>query len=208
MAHYSKKMKTQLPPSSSADSSPSDDAAVLERIVPVIKAIEFEETGLRHIALSDDDAPVAKSFAGDLMVMYAEDLPEHFSFLSQKRVRELGLDMEALHALAVDNLARRLPPIELHGNAPRYMITAGGNLEATLLLHPSLWESLAEHLPGDPVAVVPARDLLLVTSSEWEEGRALLREMAEKHPEDQRYALSKLLFIRRNGSWVVDGAYS
>lgn len=120
-------------------------------------------------------------------------------------MRELGLDLDTLHALAVDNLARRLPPIELHGGAPRYMITAGGNLEATLLLHPTLWESLAEHLPGSPIVVVPARDLLCVTSSEWDDGCAFLKDMAEKHPEDKRYALSKLLFIRRNGSWTVDG---
>lgn len=182
------------------------DKEALARIIPVIKAILPEDTGLQVIEFPEkDNAPVSRTFAGDLMIMYAEDLPDHFAFVSVRRMAELGLDEDALHALAVRNLPSRVPPIELHGSGPRYMITAGGNLEATLLLHPTLWEALAEYLPGSPIAVVPARDLLLVSSSEWEDGRALLKEAAAKEPMEKRYALSKLLFIKRGDTWEVDG---
>lgn len=181
------------------------NADLLGRIVPVIKLLEANDGTSPHLDLPAGDLPVSQPFAGDLIVMYAEDLPEHYAFLSERKLAELGLDMEALHLLAIDNLAARVPPIQLHGSAPRFMITAGGNVEATLLLHPTLWESLADHLPGAPVALAPARDLLFVTSTEWEDGRAFLKEMAGKEFEDKRHALSTSLFIRRNGAWTVDG---
>jgi uncharacterized protein YtpQ (UPF0354 family) len=163
---------------------------------------------LQHIELPEDESPVSNVFVGDLIVMYAEDFPDRFAYLSKRRMRELGLNMDGLHALAIQNLPSRVPNIEVHGGAPRFMITAGGNFEATLLLHPTLWDSLAEHLPGTPMAVVPARDLLFVTCAEWEEGPAFMKEMAEKELEEKRYALSKLVFIKRDDSWGVHGLHS
>lgn len=195
--------KTKKPGSAGTPARP--DQEVLERIIPVIKAILPEDTELPVVELPEkDDTPVSRTLAGDLMVMYAEDLPDHFAFISLRRMAELGLDEEALHALAIRNLPNRVPPIELHGSGPCYMITAGGNLEATLLLHPTLWESLAEYLPGSPIAVVPARDLLLVSSSEWEDGRAMLKQEAAREPAEKRYALSTRLFIKRGDTWEVE----
>ena len=188
--------------------NPVQDKEVLERIVPMIKIVEHQDTGLKHIELSEDDSPVTNIFAGDLIIMYAEDLPDRFAYLSNKRMRELGLSIDELHALAIQNLPNRIPEIQLHGSAPRFMLTVGGNFEATLLLHPTLWGSLSEHLPGTPMAIVPSRDLIFVTCLEWEEGLTFMKEMAEKELEDNRYALSKLVFIRRNNSWAVHDLHS
>jgi hypothetical protein len=191
-----KLFRKKQPPAPTAPPS----ADVLERIIPVIKVAE---PGLGGITLPPGEDPVVRPFAGDLVVMYAEDLPDHFAYLSHRRMRELGLAPDTLHALAVRNLPGRVGQIQLLGSAPRFMITAGGNLEATLLLHPTLWESLAEHLPGAPMAAVPARDLLFVTGADSEEGRAFLKQSAEKELEDKRYALSRQVFTRRDGAWTV-----
>ena len=43
------------------------------------------------------------------------------------------------------------------------MLTAGGNYEATLILLPEVWESVAEMVSGQIVAAVPARDVLYFT---------------------------------------------
>ncbi|MCG2578118.1 hypothetical protein LZ012_14075 [Dechloromonas sp. XY25] len=203
-----RKRKEEAQPVAAASPSTDHDKDVLERIVPMIKVVEHQGTGLQHIELPEGDSPISNVFAGDLIVMYAEDLPDRFAYLSKKRMRELGLNMDELHALAIQNLPNRIPEIQLHGSAPRFMLTAGGNFEATLLLHPTLWDSLAEHLPGTPMAVVPSRDLLFVTCLEWEEGPAFMKEMAEKELEDNRYALSKLVFVRHNNSWIVDSFHS
>jgi uncharacterized protein YtpQ (UPF0354 family) len=189
--------------SNPADASIPRHVDIMERIVPVIKVIADDADGSHVLELQDEQAPVSKSFAGNLIVMYAEDLPSHFAYLSKKRVRELGLDMEELHSLAVRNLSHRVPQIKIHGAGPHYMVTAGGNFEATLLLHPSLWDSLSTHLQGAPMAAVPTRDLLFVTGTESEEGRAFLKKMAEQEHEDKRYALSKLLFVKGDDAWAV-----
>jgi hypothetical protein len=198
------KLFRKKPPQAPAPAAPPA-ADVLERIIPIIKVAE---PGPGGITLPPGADPVVRPFAGDLVVMYAEDLPGHFAYLSHRRMRELGLEPASLHALAVRNLPGRIEQIQLLGSAPRFMITAGGNLEATLLLHPTLWESLAEHLPGAPMAVVPSRDLLFVTGADSEEGRAFLKQAAEKELEDKRYALSRRIFIRHDGAWTVTSSAS
>jgi len=205
---FRKKKIEESPVDQVATTVPTPDKEAWERIVPVIKVVEHESPDMEHVDLPADESPVCNPFAADLIVMYAEDFPDRFAYLSKRRMRELGLTMDELHSLAVANLPNRVQKIELHGSAPRFMITAGGNFEATLLLHPTLWDDLSEHIPGSPMAVAPARDLLFVTSSEWEEGISFLREMAEKELEDKRYSLSKCLLVRRNGGWVADALHS
>lgn len=186
------------------------DPEFLERVVPIVKVVEHAESeggldnDLKLVELSDDDSPVSRVLAGDLIVMYAEDRDDCFAYLTTKRVRELGLDLDDLHDLAVENLPHRVPNIQVHGDGHSFMITAGGSFEASLLLHPTLWDGLAEHLVGFPIAVVPARDLLFVAGSESELGRAFINEKARVELEDKRYALSTRVFIRKDGVWSVD----
>lgn len=186
------------------------DIEFLERIVPVVKVVERAESegdldiDLKLVKLSDDDSPVSRVLAGDLIVMYAEDRDDCFSYLTKKRVRELGLNLNDLHHLAVENLPHRVPNIQVHGDGHSFMITAGGSFEASLLLHPTLWDGLAEHLVGFPIAVVPARDLLFVAGSESEKGRAFIKEKAQIELDDKRYALSTRVLIRKDGAWSLN----
>ena len=182
----------------------------LERIVPIVKVVEHAESDadldadLTLVELSEDNSPVSRILAGDLIVMYAEDRDDCFAYLSKKRVRELGLSMEDLHDLAVENLGNRVSDIQVHGDGTSFMITAGGNFEASLLLHPTLWDGLAEHLVGFPIAAVPARDLLFVAGSESEQGRAFIKEKAQQELVDNHHALSKRVFIRKDGAWSLN----
>ena len=102
-------------------------------VVPLIRVLAAEETG-RVIEVTDEDWPVTRPFCADLIVNYAVDLPSHFAFINAWQLAEHGMTEDELHRLAMGNLPKRLPPIELHGEAPKFMVTAGGNFEATLLL--------------------------------------------------------------------------
>ena len=64
-----------------------------------------------------------------------------------------------------------------------------------------LWEQLEEQMAGGVLATVPARDLLFVSASGWEDGLPFLRDMASKDWES-RYALSQCVLARREGKWV------
>jgi hypothetical protein len=177
---------------------------VLARIVPVIKAGIPPNASIRigTTTLPADDMPVLRSLAGDLVVMYAEDFDDRFEFVSQRRMRELELTPDALHNLAVRNLPARAPKVQLHGQSPRYMVTCGGNFEAALLLHGKLWSTLAEKLPGELLVAVPARDLLFVSSTGSPDAQSFLLARARQELADARHALSKKLFVRRDGRWL------
>jgi uncharacterized protein YtpQ (UPF0354 family) len=204
-----RKKSNSAPTGPEVDFSLPLDTELLERIVPVVKVVEHAEseadldTNQKLVELGEDDSPVSRVLAGDLIVMYAEDRDDCFAYLTKKRMRELGLNLDDLHDLAVENLPCRVPNIQVHGDGHSFMITAGGNFEASLLLHPTLWDGLAEHLAGFPIAVVPARDLLFVAGSESEQGRAFIKEKARLELDDKRHALSTRVLIRKDGAWSV-----
>lgn len=193
--------KAQAGASRSADSRHE----ALARIIPVVKAVENEPSDATPIDLPAENSPVSRPLAADLIVLYAEEFPDRFEFVSRNRMEQLALNPDDLHSLAIRNLPNRLPEIQLHGDSPCHMITCGGNLEATLLLHDGLWDMLAESLPGQPMAAVPARDLLFVTGSGWAGAQQFLSELANKDLEDNSQALSKQVFIRKDGTWVATG---
>lgn len=172
-------------------------------IIPIVKALVADDDPASVVHIGPEDAPISISFVADLIVMYVIDYPDRFEFVAARHLREAGISQDQLHELALRNLATRIPEIEMHGNYPCHMITAGGNLEATLLLHDPLWDQLAGHLPGEPMAVVPARDLLCVSGSGWDGAHAFLSSVADKYSEGQRYALSKCVLVRRAGQWQV-----
>ncbi|WP_158219421.1 MULTISPECIES: DUF1444 family protein [unclassified Achromobacter] len=171
-------------------------------LVPILKVMEPDDPCANVVTLARDDFPIARPFAADLIIMYAIDLPTHFRFVNHRDLRRSAISEEELHALALRNLPARLPEIELHGSPPRYMVTAGGNFEATLLLLESLWDQLEEQMPGDILAVVPARDLLFVSASGWDGAVTFLNEMVSRDLPEKRYALSTCVFARRDGRWV------
>lgn len=172
-------------------------------VIPVVKAVVANGGASDVVDLPPDAAPISRPFVAELIVMYAIDYPDRFEFISGKHLRDNGISETELHELALSNLPSRLPPIEMHGNSPCHMITAGGNMEATLLLHDAMWDQLAEHLPGEPMAVVPARDLLFVSGAGWDGAAEFLTSVANKELQDTRYALSKCLLVRRGGRWQV-----
>ena len=172
-----------------------------------MKAIEFEGVG-REIELPEEDAPIARDFVADLIVLYAEDKPDRFELISKRRLRELGLSEEELHLRAVLNLPTKPPKIELHGAPPKQMLIAGGNFEATLLLYDGLWSEISRDAPGELLAVAPARDLLFVSNASWDGAREFLTELASRELEDKSHALSRRILRRSAGRWIPDGLAS
>ena len=172
-------------------------------VIPLVKAVVADDDASTVVDLPSDAVPISRPLVAELIVMYAVDYPDRFEFIAGRHLRENRISEAELHELALSNLPSRLPQIEMHGNSPCHMITAGGNMEATLLLHDTLWDQLAEHLPGEPMAVVPARDLLFVSGAGWDGAVEFLTAVANEELQDARYALSKCLLVRRSGRWQV-----
>lgn len=175
-----------------------------EAIIPVVKDrawLAEIEASMRQMGGEGQDK-VYEHLNDDLVVVYAIDTPSNIAYLNPEELVRLGVEREALRALAVRNLRGLLPGIEVQRGEKLNMITADGNYEASLLLFSDLWEREREKLRGEPVAAVPARDLLLFADSADADAVAQLRQLAAKMRQEAAYSLTDRLFVLREGQWL------
>jgi uncharacterized protein YtpQ (UPF0354 family) len=168
-----------------------------QNIVPMIKDSQYldymrplEEFATQHLC-------------GDLWIVYAEDEPERIRTLKRVDIRRAGVDDSELRSVAIENLKRTLPPAEVHGPGPCYLMTAGGDYVASLLLLDYVWDQVAKMVSGDMVATVPARDVLLFAGSESSEGVNAMRVKSTEICNSAPHAISDTLIVRLNGTWSV-----
>lgn len=181
-----------------------DNPVDITRIVPIIKDREWlEETRQAVLDRGMDKAPehVWQDFSPDLIILYAEDLPTNIRYLTPDNLTELQLDILDLRELACENLRRIIPKIEYQGGEGLFMITAGGDYEASLLLSDKIWTSGQLHVEGEIVVAIPTRDLLLVTGSECPEGLEKIRMLAKQAYDGGSYRLTPKLFVYRDGKF-------
>lgn len=171
-------------------------------IVPVIKDRPWLEE-MRH-ALAARGATkfpehVYEDLNSDLIILYAEDSPKNIRYVGPKDLEDAHIERNGLRTLACENLKRLLPKIERHGTNGLFMMVAGGDYEASLLLLDSIWVDLKKEVRGDVVVAIPSRDLLLVTGSEDSQGVEKVKTMVEKSFSQGAYRLTKKLFVYREG---------
>jgi uncharacterized protein YtpQ (UPF0354 family) len=175
------------------------------RIVPVIKDRPWlEETRQALLSRGVKVLPehVYEDFSPDLIILYAEDSPKNIRYLGPKDLELAKIERSELRALACENLKRLLPKIERHGTNGLYMITAGGDYEASLLVLDSIWGGGQMDVSGDVVVAVPTRDLLLVTGTQNEQGIAIVRQKVREASTGGSYRLTQKLFVYRNGRFA------
>lgn len=187
----------------------AEAAAGLERsrdaIIPIVKDrgwLEEIRLSMQRMGSGKAQENVYEDINDALIVVYAIDTPSNIAYLSPDELESLGVQREDLRALAVRNLRGLLPGIEVHRGDLVNMITADGNYEASLLLFADLWEREREKLRGEPVAAVPARDLLLFADSANPDAVAQLKQVASKMRAEATYALTERLFVLREGNWL------
>jgi len=178
------------------------EGVVRERIVPVIKDRPWlEESRQALLSRGAKEVPhyVYEDFSPDLIVLYAEDSLKNIRYLVPKDLELARIDRSELRKFACENLKRLLPKIERHGTNGLYMLTAGGDYEASLLLLDSIWNDGQMEVNGDIVIAVPTRDLLLVTGSRNPLGIEKMKQMVKEASSRGAYRLTQKLFVYRNG---------
>ncbi len=176
------------------------------RIVPIIKDRPWlEETRQTLLSRGANEIPelLYDDFNADLIVVYAEDSPKSIRYLGPKELELEKIERSELKALACENLKRLLPKIERHGGNGLYMIVAGGDYEASLLLLDSIWSEGQNDVKGDVVVAIPTRDLLLVTGSRDAQGIQNVKQMVKEASADGSYHLTQKLFVLRNGKFAA-----
>lgn len=177
-----------------------------EQLVPTIKSMAWV-SAVNEMA---GEPLAAVGFLGELVVVYARDSDHNLTYLAKSGLDRAGISFSEAQALAVANLRARLPgELSTRGDGKSFMFIAGGNIEASLILLPEIWDNLATQLPGDIVACVLARDVLLVTATGIAGGMASLvaaRDQIVKSLERSDLStsdvISTALLVRRDQKWV------
>jgi uncharacterized protein YtpQ (UPF0354 family) len=175
--------------------APQTVSAGKDNVVPIIKDDEYLAEG--------GESVVKEHLSGDIWVVYALDLPKATHTLTESIMKELEIEARDLRSLALSNLRRILPEVEQHGDGPWYMLTAGGDYTASLLLFDDVWNNLSQSVEGDIVAAVPSRDIVLFTGARSKDGIDCIRRKAREIHEGGDHVVSQTLFRRVSGEWKV-----
>lgn len=174
-------------------------------ILPVLKTRGWHEVALqqaRSIGNGTGIAFIVEPLAGDLVLTYVEDKPDSMSFLSPEEAERRGLDGPELRELALRNLTRFLPELQLRGDGGRYAARLDRNYDASMVLLFDRWREGVQ-VRGEPVFAIAARDELLVCGSEDRESLQSLREIAGEISQASAYNLSRDLYVFRDGGLQV-----
>lgn len=183
-----------------SSSDATEEAITKDQIVPMIK----DQGYLDQACQVGKGAQVVKEhLAADLWIVYAADRPKNILTVKQEQLDELGIAPESLRALSLRNLWSILPPIEKHGDGAWFLLTAGGDYVASILLLNHVWEELQQYVEGDLVVAVPTRDVILVTGSASAEGITEIRARSLELEQRGAYAISQTLLRRKGGHWTA-----
>jgi uncharacterized protein YtpQ (UPF0354 family) len=175
------------------------------RIIPVIKDRQWlDELHNTLKAKGVAQQHLADRFNDELVIVYAQDDPNRMRYLTTQE--DFGLSREELRSLAIANLKRVLPKIEMGRVGDVALMSAGGNYEASLLLIDDIWSSGQIQVNGDIVVAIPTRDTLLVTGSRSRSGLKLVRELTAKFKAQGPYELTDTLFRYRDGRFTKFGS--
>ncbi len=149
------------------------------QIVPRIKNTQFT-AALKDTGVPDDQMPITEPLVADLLVTYAFDLPDTFMMVTPSHLAELDVAPASLRDLALDNVRRQIPNIELQQSGSLFRAATGNNLDACTLLSRNLWSDQARNISGRLIAAVPNRDIVVFCSSESDEGMREMRAITEQ----------------------------
>jgi hypothetical protein len=180
-------------------------AEARERLVPVICAATFG-THAPTDALGDGNALVRMSLAPFVDVLVVVDHQTKTRYVTAAQLARWGVHAETLLREAVASFGRRWSCRvevldEQHG--PLYVVVADDDYASSRLMLPGWLASFRDHVDGEPIAIVPRRDLLVVGGSARPEMVARLADMAERELAGSPRAVSCALYTVDHDDGII-----
>jgi uncharacterized protein YtpQ (UPF0354 family) len=157
------------------------------------------------LTLSADDSPILRPLGDDLLAAYLVDEGDAYSYVQGRHLEEEGLDRDALHGIALENLSAlvntRGTTIRSYGQI--FAVLMGGDFEASLIMLEVLWEQhFRDYVNGDFAVAIPARDILAFCDASDAVGLDELRQLIARVWPNGDHLLSNRLYFRRGGAWM------
>jgi uncharacterized protein YtpQ (UPF0354 family) len=166
----------------------------IENVVPVIKPIEY----LDEINSLNKDGKsflmITEKYNDQLIIAYVEDSKNSIKYLTEDDFKALSISVDTLNSIALRNFDRIIPNIQRQGNNGLFMVTAGGDYEASLILLSSIWTKENFPVDGEFIIAIPNRDMLMVTGSKNKTGIAKIKEIVADSYSTGNYQISDRLY--------------
>lgn len=183
---------------------PEDLEKARAHLLPVLRNLPGLECGMLDVGTAGHPA-VSKlglrQLSPQLGVEVAFDTPEAVCQVGAAHFRGWGITGEEALAIAIDNLRHKAPP-SFHEVLPGTYIARYGDLyDAARILLPELAWQLT--LNGNPVAMIPTREYLLITGDKDDPGKALMVAMAQTAFDETPRHLTGEIFRLEGSQWTV-----
>lgn len=186
-----------------AISPPAGYAEAKASLLPIVRsALEDVQLKLAATGTKWDEIPdvmAARPLAADLVVGLALDTERTMMRISDAQLRDWGVDFDQALADAIDNLRDRTVDRWVSVFPGVFMAAWSDSYDGSRLLLTDVVHRLA--VAGDPVAMVPAREVVLVTGDRNENGLAALLQIARKAFTEEPRPISSSLIRLAGKTW-------
>ncbi|MFT3701773.1 MAG: DUF1444 family protein [Agriterribacter sp.] len=166
----------------------------IDNIVPVIKPVEYLDE-INSLKKDGKSFPmVTEKYNDQLIIAYAEDSKNSIKYLTEDNFKTLSISKDTLKSIALRNFDKIIPNIQRQGGNGLFMITAGGDYEASIILLSSIWTRENFPVDGDFIVAIPNRDMLIVTGSKNKTGITKIKEIVADSYKTENYQVSDKLF--------------
>jgi uncharacterized protein YtpQ (UPF0354 family) len=180
-------------------------------IFAVIKPADYIDTMNQQLAQANagDGHPiVTERLNDDLFVVYVFDTEESMRLVMKSDLAEKHLEEKALRSIAVKNLsgyfdAKKVSIVRVEdvGDAKIFIVALDENYEASILLLDQYWNRKNFDVKGELIVFVPARNIVIVTGSEDQDGLRIAGYLADKGFRELGYSVSPHGYKYDAGNW-------
>lgn len=171
------------------------------RIVPVIKDKRYLIESSKIIE-DFENTHVYEKYNSELYIFYAEDKENTIRYFAKEEYEKLNNKTESIRKNAIENLNSVVSKMERHGDNGYFMLTAGGDYEASLILF-DIWNQENFPVNGNLIIGVPARDVILVTGTNDKKNIEKLKKSIKEINESGDHIVSDKIFEFKNGQFEL-----
>jgi uncharacterized protein YtpQ (UPF0354 family) len=134
----------------------------------------------------------------DAFVYLSISVPSGILHVNENLIAEWGIDRDELHTIALENLKQKSANHQFAKIAPGvYKATFNDGYDSSRILLPGVFDDLP--LNGDPVAMIPCHDTLLVAGANDQRGLTTMMKIAAKQIAEGHHEITAYAYSCRNG---------
>ncbi|HUN21806.1 MAG TPA: hypothetical protein PK299_01585 [Anaerolineales bacterium] len=172
-----------------------------ESILAILKPMDFIDAIQRQVQEAvPAPQPIFMPFSSNLAVCFVQDLPNGMRYLDSNDMETLGLSIDGVFHLALENFRKRFK-IEWLGGNGMWLPKVDGNYESAVLLSPSSINYLRAQVQGRLLALPLNRDLILFGGENNKNIPTIIEELLQKTA-SLPYPLSRTWLVYEGGKFV------